>query len=182
MVPVLLLLQGVAAKTFDPLPSTANCSVHFFNQTIDHFNWAPPPNKPYNPPQYEFQQRYYVYDKWWKPEQNGPVFFYFGNEDNVGLYVNHTGLMWENAEDFGALLVFAEHRFYGASKPFVEGTAGCMGWLTSEQAMADFAVLIDKLREPVADGGLGAAKSAIIGFGGAHTVLHSSINSCSRLY
>lgn len=26
-------------------------------------------------------------------------------------YLNHTGLMWENAPDFGALLVFAEHRW-----------------------------------------------------------------------
>ena len=42
----------------------------------------------------------------------GPIFFYFGNEDNVELYVNHTGLMWESAEEFGAALVFAEHRFY----------------------------------------------------------------------
>ena len=157
--------SGALAKTFDPLPSTANCTVNWFNQTIDHFNWGPPAR---NPPEYTYRQRYYVYDKWWDREHNGPIFFYFGNEDNVGLYVNHTGLMWENAEDFGALLVFAEHRFYGASKPFPDGTAGCMNWLTSEQAMADFATLIDKLREPVAQGGLGAAKSAVIGFGGSY--------------
>ena len=30
---------------------------------------------------------------------NPPVFFYFGNEDNVELYVEHTGLMWESAPD-----------------------------------------------------------------------------------
>ena len=33
-------------------------------------------------------------------------YYYFalpsGNEDNVELYVNHTGLMWENAAEFGA--------------------------------------------------------------------------------
>ena len=63
----------------------------------------------------------------------GPIFFYFGNEDNVELYVNHTGLMWESAEEFGAALVFAEHRFYGQSNPFTPNTNGCMGLLTSEQ-------------------------------------------------
>ena len=32
--------SGALAKTFDPLPSTANCTVNWFNQTIDHFNWC----------------------------------------------------------------------------------------------------------------------------------------------
>lgn len=28
-------------------------------------------------------------------------------------YVNATGLMWENAPEFGAMLLWAEHRYYG---------------------------------------------------------------------
>lgn len=58
--------------------------------------------------------RYFRNDQWWaknKDGTRGPIFFYFGNEDNVELYVNHTGLMWESAEEFGALLIFAEHRY-----------------------------------------------------------------------
>ena len=51
------------------------------------------------------QRRHY-----WK--RNGPIFFYTGNEANVELYVNATGLMWENAQQFGAALVFAEHRYH----------------------------------------------------------------------
>lgn len=41
-----------------------------------------------------------------------------GNEADVSLYVGASGLMWENAPEFRALLVFAEHRFYGESLPF----------------------------------------------------------------
>ena len=57
-----------------------------------------------------YEQRYFVCDRWWDKARHGPVFFYFGNEDNVELYVNHTGLMWESAAEFGALLLFMEHR------------------------------------------------------------------------
>ena len=66
-----------------------------------------------------FLQRYYVCDEHWsRPDpassgaapgasEPGPIFFYVGNEADVTLYLNHSGLMWENAESFGALLVFA---------------------------------------------------------------------------
>lgn len=39
---------------------------------------------------------------------------------SVELYVTHTGLMWENARAFGAMMVFAEHRYchpYGHIRP-----------------------------------------------------------------
>ena len=48
----------------------------------------------------------------------GAIWFYCGNEANVELYINATGLMWENAEAAGALLVFAEHRYYGETLIF----------------------------------------------------------------
>eukprot|EP00879_Flechtneria_rotunda_P011348 GHRR01011853.1.p1 GENE.GHRR01011853.1~~GHRR01011853.1.p1 ORF type:complete len:158 (+),score=7.57 GHRR01011853.1:52-525(+) len=84
------------------------CKLHWRNATLDHFTWV----KPTNTTGY-FRQRVFICDENWGPAPNGalgPIFLYLGNEADVTLYLNHTGLMWENAPEFGALLVFAEHR------------------------------------------------------------------------
>ncbi len=79
-------------------------------------------------------------------------------------YLNNTGLMWESAAEFGALLVFAEHRYYGESKPYSGSELRKnMQYLTAEQAMADYAELLADLK---AD--LQAQQSAVIGFGGSY--------------
>ena len=76
--------------------------MHYLEQNIDHFNWAPPLG---DAQKTTYAQRYFVNDQYWDKDGHGPVFFYFGNEDNVELYVNHTGLMWESAAAFKALWV-----------------------------------------------------------------------------
>jgi lysosomal Pro-X carboxypeptidase len=151
---------GCKGGTLEGCPSTVNCTVHYLEQQIDHFNWASPLGDASHT---TFQQRFFINQQWWDREGHGPIFFYFGNEDNVELYVNHTGLMWESAAEFGAMLVFGEHRYYGMSMPYAPNTPGCMSFLTMEQAMADMAYLIDHLREQ-----WGAAESAFVGFGGSY--------------
>ena len=176
-------------------PSVVNTSLRWFEQRIDHFNWAPPLAQPRS----TFKQRVFVHTGWWRrgsdgraSSRPGPILFYFGNEDHVELYVNHTGaqkasvlcifpnvappllpcvqyliphtgLMWEAARPLGAALVFAEHRYYGESRPFERGTAGCMSYLTSEQAMADYATILYALRDE-----WNAWDSPVIGFGGSY--------------
>ena len=58
------------------------------------------------------------------------------------MYVQHTGLMWENAKQFGALVVFAEHRYYGLSQPLGNASTQYLQYLTHEQALADYATLV----------------------------------------
>lgn len=52
--------------------------------------------------------------------------------------------MWENAKEFGALLLFAEHRYYGSSQPVRPPSlsAEALQYLTHEQALADYANLL----------------------------------------
>ena len=117
-----------------PTPGVPECTKHFYTQFLDNFGWQKD----------TFNQRYYVYDKTYKA--GGPIFFYTGNEGNVELYTNCTGLMWENAAEFGALLVFAEHRFFGESMPCPGGFTQCGDYLSTEQAMADYAKLISYVK------------------------------------
>ena len=164
----MILITLALASRFQPrtphysdgrvLPSTANCSLHFIEQPLDHFSFSTVGRI--------VRQRYYVNADSWEPGQ-GPIFFYVGNEADVGLYVNATGLMWENAAEFKALLVFAEHRFYGASQPTeaeqAPAQAAAHPYLTHELALADYAVLIDFIRRTY-----NASESAVITFGGSY--------------
>ncbi|KAG6976098.1 hypothetical protein JG688_00001735 [Phytophthora aleatoria] len=128
----------------------AQCDEKFFTQTLDHFDVGAP----------TYQQRYFVCSNHFRPR--GVMFFYVGNEADVELYLNHTGLMWENADEFGAILVFAEHRYFGKSVPFGKDVTKHMKYLSTEQTLADYAVLITYLKNEW------KLDIPVIGFGGSY--------------
>lgn len=79
------------------------------------------------------------------------------------LYADHTGLMWENAAAAGALIVFAEHRYYGLSQPFGSASGLWLEYLTHEQALADYSALLLALRARY-----GAQAQPAVVFGGSY--------------
>ncbi|EFN56397.1 hypothetical protein CHLNCDRAFT_144962 [Chlorella variabilis] len=140
--------QGVGEK-----PLIERCKERWRETRLDHFTWVNPTY---------FKQRFFVCDEYWRP--GGSVFLYIGNEADVTLYLNNTGLMWELAPKYDAMLVFAEHRYYGQSKPFPASVLRKhMAWLTSEQAMGDYATLLWELKRE-----LGDPDVPVIGFGGSY--------------
>ncbi|EQC35917.1 hypothetical protein SDRG_06663 [Saprolegnia diclina VS20] len=144
----------VASPGFDGDLRT-RCSVHTLTQRLDHFQST----------NGTFAQRYFVCSEFWDQDA-GPIFFYAGNEADVELYLNYTGLMWESAPSFRALLVFAEHRYFGQSMPVRRANSSNGQYavhLSSQQALADFAVLIAHLRET-----LPAPRSPFVAFGGSY--------------
>ena len=42
-------------------------------------------------------------------KENGPIFFYAGNEGDIEAFWNNTGFMFDIAPMFQAMVVFAEH-------------------------------------------------------------------------
>ena len=68
----------------------------------------------------------------------------------VCVYVcDMQGFMWSAAPEYSAMVVFAEHRYYGKSLPFGPDSFNSpthLAYLTSEQALADFVELISFLQ------------------------------------
>ncbi|XP_004494225.1 uncharacterized protein [Cicer arietinum] len=135
----------------------------FYTQILDHFN--------YNPQSYQtFQQRYLINDTYWGgAKKKAPIFVYTGNEGNIEWFTQNTGFMFEKAPYFNALLVFIEHRFYGKSMPFggnkkvAYANSSTLGYLSSTQALADYATLIIDLKN-----NLSATDSPVVVFGGSY--------------
>jgi hypothetical protein len=64
------------------------------------------------------------------------------------------------------MVIFAEHRYYGRSLPYGNNsfTKNNIKYLTSEQALADYAYLITDLKKNVN----GAQDSPVVVFGGSY--------------
>ncbi|KOC67366.1 Lysosomal Pro-X carboxypeptidase [Habropoda laboriosa] len=126
------------------------------NMPVDHFSFSKLDT---------FKLRYLINNTWQK-EDNAPIFFYTGNEGNIETFAQNTGFMWEIAPEFKALLIFAEHRYYGESMPYGNKSyadISHLGYLTSQQALADYVDLIEYLRsEPQ------YKHSPVIVFGGSY--------------
>lgn len=93
---------------------------------------------------------------------------YCGNEGDIVWFAENTGFMWELASTFGALILFPEHRYYGESMPFGSQEAAYMdadalAYLTAEQALADFVILLTDLK-----GNISAEACPVILFGGSY--------------
>ncbi|XP_011260887.1 lysosomal Pro-X carboxypeptidase [Camponotus floridanus] len=128
-----------------------------FNVRVDHFSFAV---------QDTFNLRYLINDTWCKTVKNAPIFFYTGNEGRIELFAENTGFLWEIAPKFGALVIFAEHRYYGESLPYGNQSFAnprYLGYLTSQQALADYVELIGYLRSKE-----GFEFSPVIVFGGSY--------------
>ncbi|KAJ9587098.1 hypothetical protein L9F63_028324, partial [Diploptera punctata] len=127
----------------------------YLDMPVDHFSFAT---------NHTFKLRYLVNDTFFQEHTGSPIFFYTGNEGDIEMFAQNTGFMFDAAPEFGALLVFAEHRYYGKTLPFGNKSYDLnnVGYLTSQQALADFVVLIRHLQQNQ------DRPSPVIAFGGSY--------------
>jgi len=186
-----VLAESVQAKRILPIKTnrkTSNSLVKddsltpyitlWYTQTLDHFSFRSNAN---------FSQRYLVASQYWNTNGSlsngcpGPIIFYTGNEGDITWFYNNTGFVTNIlAQQLGALIVFAEHRYYGDTLPFGNQSfaADNVVYLTSEQALADYAVMIEDLRNGLLPLGLSkppsAAKCPVVVAGGSYGGMLSS--------
>ena len=143
-------------------------------QRVDHFGWSLSTST--------FTQRYLINEQQWlrpsDPSGPGPVFLYTGNEGPIETFAANSGLLFDLASEYHALLVFVEHRYYGHSMPFPPfesanasyANTSTLQFLTSQQAIADYAQFVDYLRHdpafPLCYGN--CSTIPVIAFGGSY--------------
>ena len=110
-----------------------NPQEYYYDATIDHFT-----NHGAGSATYKMR---YLVDETYFNKDTGPIIFYAGNEGDVYTFFDNSGFMTTTlAEQFGALVVFGEHRYYGTSMPFGDDTfeRENLKYLSVEQAQMDY--------------------------------------------
>ncbi|CAG9768709.1 unnamed protein product [Ceutorhynchus assimilis] len=103
--------------------------------------------------------------------KGGPIFLYCGNEADIKVFYDNSGFLLDIAPTFNALVVFVEHRYYGQSMPFGPkslNSAEGLRYLTVEQALADFACVIDSLIKKYFSTMITNISYPIVAFGGSY--------------
>lgn len=142
----------------------------YFLQTLDHFRFD-------EKAETKWSQRYLYSDDFWGKSKSvgfslpgdcpGPILFYSGNEGPIDAFYDSNGFMEELASEWGGLLIFGEHRYYGESMPFGNESLSSENavFLSTEQALADYANLLTELKNKVLNN---ATQCPILSFGGSY--------------
>jgi hypothetical protein len=135
-----LLSLGLA-----PLAACASFPAHNFSVPIDHFHnethYEPHTNASFNL-RYWFDASHY--------QPGGPVFVMAGGETDASalLPILSHGIFAQLMKTYHGVGLVLEHRYYGTSYPVDQITPESLRFLTTEQAMADYAYFAEHVTLP----------------------------------
>ncbi|KKA31228.1 hypothetical protein TD95_000807 [Thielaviopsis punctulata] len=139
---------------------------HVMPIPVDHFHndslYAPHSSA-------NFSQRYWVDDRFYRP--GGPVFLLAGGETSGAdrLPFLQKGIIAQLAEATHGLGIVLEHRYYGESLPTDDFSTASLRFLTTDQALADFAYFAQTFRIPGREHvDVSPATTPWIGYGGSY--------------
>lgn len=122
--------QQLTREKFQQLKQIKDDSYLYFTQKLDHFD---------SQNSQTWQQRYLVNATFFQGG-NAPVFLVLGGEGLMSThYVSGHFISNQYAQEFGALIVALEHRYYGQSIPTPDTSTSNLQYLSSQQALADAA-------------------------------------------
>ncbi|KAK3016390.1 hypothetical protein RJ639_007368 [Escallonia herrerae] len=154
-------------KLSNPRNPKYRYDTRYFDQRLDHFSFADLPN---------FPQRYLINTEHWVgPARMGPIFFtaatrgiLSGSPTTPASFgKSRLALVpWSSSPKLSIMSL--KHRYYGESMPYgsrdeAYRNATTLAHLTTEQALADFAVLITNLKR-----NLSAETCPVVLFGGSY--------------
>ncbi|CAG9864557.1 unnamed protein product [Phyllotreta striolata] len=156
-----LLVVAASLDDASAVDSKYSLETKYMKVPLDHFKWYAEEKS--------FNLRYLVDAK--HHVQGGPIFVFTGDKGDINIYAQNTGFMFDIAPMFKALLVFIEHRYYGQSLPFGNDTFSNpqnMIYLTTTQALADFAFVIDQLKREFFENVVQYDTYPIVAFGSSY--------------
>eukprot|EP01127_Copromyxa_protea_P001793 TRINITY_DN11708_c0_g1_i1.p1 TRINITY_DN11708_c0_g1~~TRINITY_DN11708_c0_g1_i1.p1 ORF type:complete len:477 (-),score=110.62 TRINITY_DN11708_c0_g1_i1:102-1532(-) len=108
----------------------------WITQPLDHFDASNTKT---------WSQKFLVNSQYW--DGKGPIFILLGGEGPVAnSSVTGHFVLNNYAKTFNAMIVAVEHRFYGDSMPTADLSTPNLVYLTSQQALADYAKLAQQLK------------------------------------
>eukprot|EP01103_Thecamoeba_quadrilineata_P016855 TRINITY_DN5770_c0_g1_i1.p1 TRINITY_DN5770_c0_g1~~TRINITY_DN5770_c0_g1_i1.p1 ORF type:complete len:468 (+),score=83.33 TRINITY_DN5770_c0_g1_i1:968-2371(+) len=127
------------------LPEESQASYNStFDNLVDHFD---PLNKD------TYKQRYTVNDTFYDYDNGGPIFLFLSGEAAMEFFEFQEVYIHTWAQQFNALYVVIEHRYYGESFPTPDLSTNNMRFLSSEQALADAAYFLEHFNGTLANPG-----------------------------
>ncbi|KAL6049767.1 Dipeptidyl peptidase 2 [Balamuthia mandrillaris] len=145
-------------------------SPKYFKQPVDHFNASSHPSSSSSS---FFLQKYFVNDAHYKP--GGPLLFYCGPEASLSPASVMDGVIAfaAYAARLNALLVSAEHRYFGESLPFGPEPSFApenVVFLTVEQTLADYVAIIQHVQQRYmsSSSSLSSSNTKVFTFGGSY--------------